>query len=577
LKILLVHTQDQPQFLTGEKWDLLVDLGWAPNETYARWRREFQCPAIPLAQYSSFDQELDFMQALSAKGCDLIDKKNINWWQFFLLYFSEQIQSVCRLHGLAESLQSDDQVFVTRPCIEAQMLRHLRNSSVYPLRDATAHNKLRHYLRELWTLPFWELRQIFWDKYDPSFGLRRHFARKKQNETRPVVLVPSTYINASRTAMNFAADIPQQDFLLITTRASGRIRETPGNVHSTDLVAYVSEGNFKVEYEEVLRSWRNLSLDLIADNKTTTLANLRFFDDFPKFVSQGLRIRNAWENVLKSEPIQAVLCCDNNPYTLLPVLLGKQKGVPTVSCHHGALDWRFRILPAFADVVIAKGEMEHDYLSRLCRVPEGKIRVEMLHARTSRSRKHESHPDDSIVFFSEAYEPNGARGDELYRELLPQLANIAIKEQRALVIKLHPFESVRKRKALARRVLTKAQRQVVKFAAVPLTQEFLHHVWFGVTVLSTVAMECEAVGVPCFVCEWLKYPHHDYGDQFRRFEIGHSLQSIAEIADIPAMLDRLSRNSRGAHNSSQVPAPSNLEQIFSPEVESPLLTSSHAD
>jgi hypothetical protein len=72
----------------------------------------------------------------------------------------------------------------------------------------------------------------------------------------------------------------------------------------------------------------------------------------------------------------------------------------------------------------------------------------------------------------------------------------------------------------------------------PLTEELLKETWFGVTIISTVAVECALRGIPCFLCGWLKFWPYGYVQQFSRFGVGQVLSSVAEIAGIPQMLEK---------------------------------------
>ncbi len=101
-----------------------------------------------------------------------------------------------------------------------------------------------------------------------------------------------------------------------------------------------------------------------------------FLSRFADWFARGLEIRDAWRNVLNAEPVQAVLCADDsNPYTHIPLLLAKERGLRTISCHHGALDGRYMFKRCHADVILAKGRMEEDYLVRLCGVPGNRNEV----------------------------------------------------------------------------------------------------------------------------------------------------------------------------------------------------------
>ena len=47
-----------------------------------------------------------------------------------------------------------------------------------------------------------------------------------------------------------------------------------------------------------------------------------------------------------------------------------------------------------------------------------------------------------------------------------------------------------------------------------LQPEMLNKTWFGVTILSTVVVECALRGIPCFLCAWLESWPYGYIDQF---------------------------------------------------------------
>jgi hypothetical protein len=64
----------------------------------------------------------------------------------------------------------------------------------------------------------------------------------------------------------------------------------------------------------------------------------------------------------------------------------------------------------------------------------------------------------------------------------------------------------------------------------------LSKTWFGITVLSTVAMECALRGIPCFLCGWLESWPYGYVEQFTRFGVGIRLNDPEEISQIPERL-----------------------------------------
>jgi len=60
----------------------------------------------------------------------------------------------------------------------------------------------------------------------------------------------------------------------------------------------------------------------------------------------------------------------------------------------------------------------------------------------------------------------------------------------------------------------------------------------ALTVQSSTALECAALGIPVFLCAWLRDPYAGYVQQYSRFGVGHVLESPSEIAGIPALIEK---------------------------------------
>ena len=387
--------------------------------------------------------------------------------------------------------------------------------------------------------PVRQLLEIFWDKTDPGYQFRGSVSSRRKPLSDPVVLLPSAYINVSRTVVAYAESLPEARFLLVATRRSGWIESPPPNVSMTWLRRYASVRipSREVECRDLITRWESLRSELKAVPEFRTLAELGCLDNFPRRFARGLEIRDAWRNVLDAEPVQAVICADDsNPYTHIPLLLAVQKGLPTISCHHGALDGRYMFKRNHADVLLAKGKMEEDYYVRLCGIPPETVEVGAPILPVD--LKQESSPDTGpfIVFFSEAYEVAGGRARGFYQDILPSLADLALSEGRELIIKLHPSESLSERSRIVEQTLRPEQRRVTRVADGPLQSEMLNKAWFGVTIMSTVVVECALRGIPCFLCAWLESWPYGYVDQFTRFGVGIRLNQPGEIRQIPATL-----------------------------------------
>ncbi len=293
---------------------------------------------------------------------------------------------------------------------------------------------------------------------------------------------------------------------------------------------------------------------------------LGFLDAFPQRFRHGFEVRDAWQNVLDAEPIQAVLCADDsNPYTRIPLLLAQARGLPNIACHHGALDGRYVFKRSYGDVIWAKGKMEEDYLVRKCGVPREKVEIcaPALPANWSaEERSRQSSFQPYILFISEPCDVIGGRQEEFYRDILPPLADLALATKRKLVVKLHPAESKRERSGMVARILSSEQKNVTLLASGPLTEDLLAKAWFGITILSTVATECAVRGIPCFLCKWLESWPYGYVEQFIRFGVGIGLNDPSEIQRIPEYLRQNHLNSKVRENCWQPAAAGRLRALF---------------
>jgi hypothetical protein len=340
----------------------------------------------------------------------------------------------------------------------------------------------------------------------------------------------------SRTALSYAALLPDQRFLLVCGRSSSRVKWLPANVRMASLDAYFVSAN-KLEVASLLDRWNALKAHLVAGAPEFTIADsLGVLGQIPALVRWGIALRDAWAQVFAEENVAACLCADDsNPYTRIPLILAKQHGRPALTCHHGALDSDVALKTQYADFYLAKGEMERDYVLRFGKVAPERVVVGSPLVAKSYPRAGES-DRSRLVFFTEPYANSGWRTDEVYRELLPELSALARSYGLKLVFKLHPFESVKGHRKLLLRHLGRDEARRVEILAGPPSPQLWRNTRVALTVQSTVALECRAQGIPVFLCSWLRDAHTGYLRQFARFGIGHVLESANQIGDIPRLL-----------------------------------------
>lgn len=536
MRCLLLHPEDDP--LTGAwapaPWERVIDMGIAGPLTYKSWGKALECEVEP---YPSLDsRDFETLRQMHSFGLgQLIDERGLDWWDITWVRWLDRVVDLVLTAKFVATLGSGDEIWVTsdRYALVLDVVAPGRVRRIHAL-DGRRKNRLEPLRR----LTFSQVLEILGDKYDGDYRHRRWAAPAKANCRAPVVLLPSAYGNASRTALSLAASLPEQEFLLVGTRRSAWVDPVPQNTKRAWLSSYAVGQAAQRELHSLLLKWEQLQRALRQHPELAMLQRMGCFDSFPAYLREGLAIRNCWVNVLDSEPVASVLCADEkNPYTRIPVLLAQKQGIATVSCHHGALDGRYLFSHIAADRFLAKSEMEWDYMVRVCGVRRENVReADRLHTGTETSNRRQD--GNAIVFFSEPYEASNCRAREIYAEVLPSLARIAREHARELVIKLHPFESLRQRKQLVARVLTYEERELVRYVTGPITTDLIESAWCTVTVSSSAAVECAAQAVPAFLCLWLDRYGFGYGEQFVKFGAAMPLRAAEDIAAIPRLLER---------------------------------------
>lgn len=542
MRVLVLHPEDSPRRgpWTRQPWDLIVDLGKSSESTAATWQKLTGCRLLRL---ESFRRGIDDPRAagdmLRIGLGQVIDECGLDWWELTSLFVHAELETAIALHRLAASGDLAGELFSTRPDWPVSGLTSLLGRDIRPFSraQASAVGRLRRYGRALSKLSVPQMLEIFCDKYDSGYQWRSRLSAPPGRSSEAVVLLPTAYTNVSRMAAAYAALLPDHKFLLVATRRSGLDFDRPSNVQVSHLAGYAQAGKRNLENAAISARWATLRAQLGKTPELDLLNRAGVLDPFEKWFRDGLAVRDAWRGVFDREPVTAILCGDDsNWYTRLPVLLGRMRGLPTVDFHHGAFDGRYLIKRLPSDFYLAKSEMEQDYLLRLCRLPPERVLVGAPTAANPLQAVVHEPAQSSILFFSEPAESVGGRTEEVYRELIPPLLQIADDHRRTLIVKLHPFENRKERGRLLESFLGPERRARVKIVSGPLSAELLATAWFGITVESSTVVDCSRHGVPCFLCEWLVVTPFGYIEQYARFGVGRLLRSPADLAQIPRIL-----------------------------------------
>jgi len=539
MRIFFLHPDDEPFAgpWADQLWDRVIDLGFAGEESYRRWSAHFGCPVETLPGLDSTDLRSARESLLSPLG-RLVDRHGLDWWELIGIRFHEQLEHVLAFKKVLYGFGTNDQLFFSRYSFQSRIAEifHAGRVRCYSGGNALLE-KLRRVSAASLKLGVAQSLQVVTDKYDATYRFRRIVAPRARLSKTSVTLLPSAYVNASRTALAYATALPEHNFLLITTRRSGRLPQYSRNVRVEHLGSYAPGKANPDELQFLQSAWHAARKEIMREPGIGLLSETGLLDCVPDFLHEGLAVRDAWLRVFALEPVNSVLCTDDsNPYTRIPLLIASRRNLSAIACHHGALDGRHLIKKWHREVtILAKGEMERDYLVSRCQIPHELVEVG---APRSRQRNLTGVNKDSILFFSEPYELSGGRCLEFYREVLPKLAELATTTNRKLIIKLHPQESRRSRDGMVRAALSSDQFRHVHILDGVLRGELLDNAWLAVTIMSTTAVECALREIPVFLCGWLDHLNYGYLEQFAKFDVGIRLSTPSDLDQIPEMVER---------------------------------------
>ncbi len=553
MRILFLHPEDA--LGTGAwshfRWDLIIDLGYASSSVYEDWNSRSGTRVLSIFPCSADTQGYRWISQVLARGRGrLLDRMGLDWWEILAVGMYQDLYALYLLDRIRPEIPEQAELFSSRPHLFSKALADLLHCPLHNFQTERAGVwRIPHMMGESRKLRPEQIVEIALDKWDPGFRVRRCFSgHRRAHGAEPVTLLPSAYSNVTRIALAYARQLPHRQFLLATTRRNAQTAPLPANVRMVPLAAYAkSSRGTGAEIRELQRAWREFAQEMCME-----VAGFRGADrtaiwaQFPNLLKNGIHIRDAWENLLQCEPVRGVLCGDDlNHYTRLPLLLARHRDLNAVYCSHGALDGGTLFKVPYARSFLVKGEMELEYLQRATKIKADKVIIGAPGENPFHRAKHLRSEDGDLVFFSQPYEVEQGRGDEIYREVVPVLYAVARQTGRRLVIKLHPFESKQQRSELIASVLS-GQRDGIEILSRVPPEEVISRAWCGVTVDSSVAVECALSGVPCFLCSWLDFSGMGYLQQFARSGAGQVISRASDLEKIPDLVRQFQTDSERA-------------------------------
>jgi hypothetical protein len=567
MRVFLLHPDDafHPSW-TRQCWDLVVDLGRAPKSFYGEHSAALGCPVFSIFDLALEVEDVQIWRSLLEAGMGrVVDGFGVDWWDVISLLLQQELQDVRLALRLAEKLRGCRELVASRTSVTTKVLQSELRTTVRVLPHALRKRVMRVVRRRgaaAMNLSSEQLLQVVYDKYDPHYRWRRKLAGSPPKSLEPVVLLPSAYSNVTKTALSYSRILPETKFLLVLARESAALSSVPANVEAARLASFATDTYDRNELSMLEAGWKDVEKSLQAHPAFAVAIRLGILKNAVRWLRWGVGVRDAWNRVFEMRSVVACLSADDsNPCTRIPLLLAGQRGIPAVACHHGALDYRMAFKNLGSSNYLAKGEMERDYLARICEVDNSRIRI----GAPSSPRENTfiwSERAPWITFFTEPYETDFWRVEAIYRELLPRLCTVARRSGKTVVLKLHPFESARQRRKLVAQVLSKNDLKFVKVTDAPLSTEILQNTWCAVTVESTVAFECAAVGIPAFLCGWLRHAYAGYVSQYVSFGVGRMLKLPDDLLRIPDMLHEAMPGPDLARRLVQPISLENLSEVF---------------
>jgi hypothetical protein len=201
-------------------------LGKSSVSVARAWEKQLRCTVLRLESFRhSVEDPRAAGRLLRQWRGWVLDGQGVDWWELTSLLIHAEIEAVLALRRMMPDLTPVTEFYATRMEWPVNALSVLLGRSVSEFRHPTLDTKfgrIGRYRRLVRTFSPSQLMQVFLDKYDADFRWRARWTPQRPCGAQPCVLVPTAYTNVSRSAAAYAKVLPEQPFLFVYTRESGR-------------------------------------------------------------------------------------------------------------------------------------------------------------------------------------------------------------------------------------------------------------------------------------------------------------------------------------------------------------------
>src|SRR5438445_13083986 len=119
MRVLLLHPEDLPGggAWNRDRWDLVVDLGFAGPETYADWSRTLKSRVLSIHQFAGQTEGYRWVNQIFERGRRrLLDRIGLDWWEILAMESYQDLHGCYLFRALRVEIATDQiELAASRP------------------------------------------------------------------------------------------------------------------------------------------------------------------------------------------------------------------------------------------------------------------------------------------------------------------------------------------------------------------------------------------------------------------------------------------------------------------------------
>ncbi|HZW05447.1 MAG TPA: hypothetical protein VFF58_00935, partial [Candidatus Nitrosotalea sp.] len=141
MRVLFLHPEDSPWLgeWAGQRWDLIIDLGFASSQTYAEWSRRSGARILSVHEFSGQTDSYRWVDQVLERGRGrLLDHLGLDWWEIVGASFYKDIQLLHTVGQLRAEVATDGvELAATRPDPLTGLFARMQDCAIHYFRSAS--------------------------------------------------------------------------------------------------------------------------------------------------------------------------------------------------------------------------------------------------------------------------------------------------------------------------------------------------------------------------------------------------------------------------------------------------------